>query len=282
MLESTLNSAFLEILRYKYFVLTFVCLHLNITNGLAQKNSISIEHSTILSKLQFEEKITDFYERNTGRFSYLYGWTEMNQPLITSSIRISYKRNISKKIQIGIWGRKLTRGLRGAYSFNITSIQDTAALSDTYGGFDLVYRLKSFETGLSVEYEIFTNKVFSFCIGLKPALDVYDILEIKTNVLNRLNGVISPTGDEQRHFNSGIDKFFERYKDHLKRDFYRGSLYFSGIMEYQTIVPNLSFTTSIEIGGSTPLKTNDPAPLSFLPDGWIFLSSIQFGVAYTL
>ena len=264
----------------RYFLLLLISLLSINRKCLAQKNIISVEHSTILSKLQFEEKIDDFYTRNRGPVSSLYWKTKMNRPIITTSTRFSYQRKVTDKISVGTWGRKLTRGLKSEYSFDIVNIQDTAVLSDSYGGFNLIYRLRSFEIGLSLDYHFFSNQAITYIVGIKPAFDIYSSLEIKGNVLNRMKGTVFFAERSIEHFHSEREIFLDRYKDHIEYELYRMSLYFTGIIEYKTVIKGLFLKCSLEVGGSTPLKTKDPAPLSFLPDGWILLGSVQFGLSY--
>lgn len=252
------------------------------TSSFSQKNTISIEHSTILSKLLIEKSIATYNDTHTGGvFSYLYPQAEINQPLITNSIRYSYKRKIGEKFKVGIWGRRLFRGIKNHYSYNLLPDGVPFNISDTYGGFSLIFRMKSYETGLSLDYQVFTNKSLSFDIGINPALDVFDLLKVNDNSLKRDYGFVFITGNEQRYANSGRMKFWERYSYGIQNDWYRMSLYLSGTIDYKTIIKGLSLNCSINIGGSTPLKTEEQTTLIFLPDGWIVLGSIEFGLSYS-
>lgn len=262
---------------YLSFVSLFVCSY-----AFSQNNHVSVEYATIISKLCFQEAIADFYTRNGGgNIAFLYSKTELNQPLLTSAVRLRYEREVGNKVKVGIWGRKIIRGLKSRYSYNIVPIADTASLSNTYGGFNLVYRLKSSEVGLSFDYTIFSTSSMKYSIGLNTAFDVYNTLEIKSNVINRSSGVIIPTEEFRIHFNSGESGFWERYKEHVQEELYRMGIYLSGKVNHTTIVKGLSLNCSLELGWSSPLSTKDPAPLSFLPDGWVISGSANFGISYS-
>ena len=239
------------------------------TTVCAQKNSFEINYTALLSKLLYKKSFDDFHSRNSGPFSSLYFNTTMDKPLLTTTIQFSYHRKLGKKIEVGIWGREMIRGIKSPYNYMEGS-----------GGYNLVYRYDSFELGLSTRYLIFQGKIMGLKIRFNPALDIYDSLKLKSNRLNRNTGVAIPTGNVGGRFNSGEETFFKRIKDHLDLSLFKLSLYTSLDLECRTIIKGLFFTGSIEIGGSTPLKTKDEAILSFLPDGWIISGSVDFGLAY--
>lgn len=261
-------------------IISFTIIIFSQTAVYAQKNSFEINYTAILSKLLYKESFDDFHNRNSGPTSSLYFNTKMNKPLSSTAIQFSYHRKLSKKFEVGIWGRELIRGLKSPYTFNINMNEDPSNYSENYGGYNLIYRYNSYELGLSTRYLIFQGQIVGIKIRFSPALDIYNTLQLKSNSINRNTGIAVPTGNVDGRFNSGKERFFKRIKDNLDSDRFKLSLYTSLDFEFKTIVKGLFFTSSLEFGGSTPLKTKEEATLSFLPDGWIILGNIDFGLAY--
>ncbi len=238
-------------------------------NLCAQKNSLEINYTAVVSKLLYKKSFDDFHSRNSGPESNLYFNTTMDKPLFSTTFQFSYHRKLSKKIELGIWGREMIRGVKSPYNY-----------MEDFGGFNLIYRYNSYELGLSTSYLIFQGEMMGLKIRFNPALDIYNTLELRSNRINRNTGIAIPTGNVGGRFNSGKETFFKRIKDNLDHDLFKLSLYTSLDFEFKTIVKGVFFTGSVEFGGSTPLKTKDEATLSFLPDGWIILASVDFGLAY--
>ena len=262
------------------FIVAYILCLISINEAIAQRNQISLRHSTNLSILQFEDSILDFFERNSGIASDLHTGIRINKPLITSSVEYSYARLNKKNIQVGFWLRKIVRGVRTSYTHRLSSPVDTTFSNVNYGGIDLVYRMKSHEVGLLFGWRAIVKNNTKFTIKIKPAIDVYDKLELKSNTFYRDLGFSIPTGNERRHFNSNEDNFVPRFFDNLDNNLFRTSLYINTSFSKGTIVKGVSLVSGLNFGFSTPLFTKDRSILSFLPDGWILLFNVDFAVAY--
>lgn len=243
----------------------------------SQKNSFSIEYTRGISKIFFEHSLDDYYDQNSGLFRSLYKTSGKKKSISFNTFTFAYRRSLNKNLRIGLFARNLTRGLRINYSY---SLVDANNLPDDFGGVNFIYRLKSNEVGLLFEHTLLEKESINFFAGLKIALDVFDQLEVRENYIDKFTGVSAPSGNVRGHFTSGKEGFFNRYFDSISNDLFRFSSYLNFGSEVKTIIKNLSFLASIDIGGSSKMQTSDERITSNLPDGWIFLGSAQAAVLY--
>lgn len=249
---------------------------INLNSISAQKNTITLEHSTIVSKLLFKEAILDHFDRNGGWFNTKVKSKPLELPIITSTVAYSYERNVSRKIKIGIKGRRLTRGLQSRTLYQGDDIVD--------GNLNLgiTYRLTSYELALISSFDILTKKNLKLGLRYTFAYDTHIILNLKNKTFQRFTGNSTSNGSFKNHYNSGRTyNLIKNIGFNHKNKTYRFGNYMSFYMISKTILKNLHLVSSVTIGGSTQLRTKDQRILDFLPDGQIVLASLDFGLSYS-
>ena len=242
----------------------------------AQKNRISFEYLSVYSKLLYQNSFDDFYSRNAVGESLLYDKTELNKFLFSNTISFAFQREIKPHLTIGIYGRKITRGIQSNNSYNIVSINDTSSLNPNYGGFRLIYRLKSFDVGLSGRNTIVNKDKYQLSFGIKVGLEIYDILELKLYTIRKNSGVLIPSGNQISHYRIKNATLFEKISNGL----FKLGFYLSINQTYKLPIKNVLLLSSFDFGFSTPMITKEERVLSFLPDGYIIFSSLNFGLGY--
>lgn len=259
---------------YRY-IYTLLFLFLVTNSAWSQKNWISVQQSSIYSKLLFENEIIDHEERNSGLLNFGLEDRPLERGFISSSISFSYQRLIFDKFKIGLSFRRLTRGLRSKNIFLTDTISNDLISSN------IVVRLHSFEFGLLSEYNILTNKKVELSLRYMITYDAQ--LALRANFKNfetRFAGH-RVSGSESTYARFRSENFGPFIKKSFDQKFYRFSHYLSIKLDINTIIKNLKLYSSINGGASSRLRMPaDDMIRSFLPDGNIIYFALDVGMSY--